>query len=159
MKKIRIALVILVLAYLLAEVTPMLFERVFAPKTITVKGIAKDEGIVYPDVPPFEIRGVYVEKMPPVTVADLIRNEARKAGFEDDQRLVDLAWCESSHNPEATNRNSDKNKTLDRGLFMWNDYWHPEISDECAFDAQCATKATIEYLQRTDNWDAWYCNK
>ena len=31
----------------------------------------------------------------------------------------------------------------DRGLWMISEYWHPEVSDECAFDWFCSTREAI----------------
>lgn len=59
----------------------------------------------------------------------------------DEELALRVAKCESNFNPKATNKRGNyPSYSVDRGLYMWNDYWHPEISDECAFSAECATR-------------------
>lgn len=52
---------------------------------------------------------------------------------------VRIVLGESGGCPGATNRNKDKRKTLDRGLWQFNDYWHREVSDADAFDPYRST--------------------
>lgn len=52
---------------------------------------------------------------------------------------VRIVLGESGGCPGATNRNSDKRRTLDRGLWQFNDYWHREVSDADAFDPYRST--------------------
>jgi hypothetical protein len=47
---------------------------------------------------------------------------------------------ESSLDPNCRSRNKDKRKTLDRGLWQINDYWHSEIPDKCCYDPECSTR-------------------
>lgn len=47
--------------------------------------------------------------------------------------FTNLIESESQWNPDAYNE-----KTGDRGLLQISERWHPEVSDECAFDADCA---------------------
>lgn len=70
------------------------------------------------------------------SVEDQIRDIARSEGVDPDL-AVRVARCESGFNPQAVNVNESGSK--DRGVFQWNDKWHPEISDKCAFDVECAT--------------------
>lgn len=74
----------------------------------------------------------------------IIRKAAQKEGLSKQQEniAVAVARCESELNPKATNKIGNHPSTsTDRGLYQWNDYWHKEISDECAFNPECATKA------------------
>ncbi len=48
------------------------------------------------------------------TVEDRIRQVAQEAGFEDEQLLVDIAFCESTMNPQATS-----NSSTATGLFQY----------------------------------------
>ena len=59
--------------------------------------------------------------------------------------LVRLAMAESSLNPLAIQKNGDW--SVDRGLWQWNSYFHPEISDQCSFDVQCSTKAVVQAIK------------
>lgn len=47
-------------------------------------------------------------------------------------------------------------KSLDRGLWMWNDHWNARITNECAFDYKCSTEAAIAKIKRDGNMNAWY---
>lgn len=51
---------------------------------------------------------------------------------------VSVAVCESGLNPMATLYNPPS-KSTDRGLFQWNNIYHPEITDAMAFDPIQAT--------------------
>ena len=56
----------------------------------------------------------------------------------DSDLAVRVCSCESSYNPDAKNWNEGYG--FDRGLYQWNEYYHPEISDKCAYDPECATR-------------------
>lgn len=47
-------------------------------------------------------------------------------------------------------------KSLDRGLWMWNDKWNAHISNECSFDFKCSTIEAIKKIKRDGNYNAWY---
>ncbi len=72
----------------------------------------------------------------------------------DVELAVRVAKCESGLDPSAVNKNS--NGSQDRGLFQWNDRWHPEISNDSAFNAEAST---IAFCKAVNNgnlswWDA-----
>ena len=70
-------------------------------------------------------------------VKELIQRVAEVEEVDTDLAL-NVAFCESSYNSLAVGNNY--NNTIDRGLYQWNDYYHPEITDEMAFDPYIATK-------------------
>jgi len=72
------------------------------------------------------------------TVEQAIRRIAVDEGVDPDL-AVRVATCESGLNPDATNTNFDK--SMDRGLYQWNDHWHPEITDDIAFDIEKSVRA------------------
>jgi len=86
------------------------------------------------------------EQKKPLSVEAQIREIAKKENFKWPDYLVRLAKAESSLNPNAINKN--KNGTIDRGLFQWNDKLAPMggISDECAFNVECSTIKTMEAI-------------
>lgn len=47
-------------------------------------------------------------------------------------------------------------KSLDRGLWMWNDKWNGHVTNECAFDFKCSTIAAIKKIKHDGNYNAWY---
>ncbi len=67
-----------------------------------------------------------------------IRELAQAEGVDPDL-VVKVARCESALDNKAMRMN--KSGSIDRGLFQWNDYWHPEISNKCAFSIECSTKS------------------
>ena len=67
----------------------------------------------------------------------IIRKVADKEGVDPDL-AVRVAKCESNLNEKAININADGSQ--DRGLFQINDKYHPEVSDEEAFNPIFATE-------------------
>lgn len=59
---------------------------------------------------------------------------------------IRVAECESGLNPKIRSRNRDG--SLDRGLYQWNDHWHPEIEDSCAFNPECATREFCKAVKK-----------
>ena len=56
----------------------------------------------------------------------------------DPDLALRVAKCESSFNPKAVNVNTDGSR--DRGVFQINEKYHPEMTDELAFNVECATR-------------------
>jgi hypothetical protein len=63
--------------------------------------------------------------------------------------------AESGGNPSARNVNSDSHHSVDRGLWQVNNYWHPEVSDSCAFSSGCNAKAALKISSGGSNWSPW----
>ncbi len=87
-----------------------------------------------------------------------IRILARKYNFKYEDYLVNLACCEGLLLKGTIN---DKGNTpwysIDRGLYGINDYWHKEVSDECAFDLECSTIWTMERINTGFQYE-WMCD-
>ena len=60
----------------------------------------------------------------------------------------DIASSESQFNPTATNVKGNYPPSTDRGLYMWNDHYHPEISDEDAYNPEKATRLFIKAINQ-----------
>lgn len=75
----------------------------------------------------------------PESIKDLINRVSAQEGI-DYALCVAVATCESSLDPKCTNYNKDKVKSVDRGLFQFNSYWHPDISESDAYDPETATR-------------------
>jgi hypothetical protein len=72
------------------------------------------------------------------SIEQTIRKIAKEEGVDPDL-AVRVAKCENAKlDPKAINVNKDGSK--DRGLFQINDKWHPEVSDEQAFDPIFSTR-------------------
>jgi len=75
---------------------------------------------------------------PPVEeIKRYIVETARKYGVSEKLALA-VAQAESGFNPFAININSLD--SIDRGLYQWNDKYHPEVTDEMAFNYKIATE-------------------
>lgn len=65
---------------------------------------------------------------------------------------VAVALAESSCNPSATGQNSG---SVDRGLWQINSYYHSEVSDACAYQAQCNADAAWNISNHGSSWSPW----
>ena len=70
-------------------------------------------------------------------------------------KVIKVAENESKLDPNCRNRNKDRRKTLDRGLFQLNDYWYRHIPDDCAYNPECATKVFCNAVKNKRATD-WY---
>lgn len=84
-----------------------------------------------------------------------IREVAKTMGVDPDL-AVRVAWCESGLDNKVMRIN--KTGSIDRGLFQWNDYWHPEISNFCAFNIECSTRAFCKAVKE-DHLSWWNASK
>ncbi len=66
---------------------------------------------------------------------------------------VAVAMAESSCNPNAVYTNS--NGCRDRGLWQIDDCAHPDVSNACAFQAQCNADGAWRISNHGSNWTAW----
>jgi hypothetical protein len=80
-----------------------------------------------------------------------------EAGFIGDALVtaIAIALAESGGRTDAVNVTGNTPPSRDRGLFQINDYWHPEIDDDCAFDALCNASAAYDISEGGDNWQPW----
>jgi len=92
-----------------------------------------------------------ISKQKDLTVEGIIRHVCEKNGVDANLGLR-IAQCESGLKPNAVNVNTTGSK--DRGVFQWNDYWHPEITDEMAFDVETATELFCKAIK--DEHLSWW---
>ena len=78
------------------------------------------------------------------TIEQTIRDIAKEEGV-DPELAVKVAKCESGLNPNA--RNINKSGSIDRGLYQWNNFYHPEITDAMAYDPYLATQAFCKAIR------------
>ena len=93
---------------------------------------------------------------------ETIRRVAGEMGFEEAENLVKIAKCESNLKPECEIINhpactNPTNNSFDRGAFQWSRKYHPEISDECAYNVACSTKKVIDHITSGGSWNTWVC--
>lgn len=89
-----------------------------------------------------------------------IHSIAKEMGKEDwTEYLVKLAYCESRLDPNAYNdKGNNPADSYDRGIFQYNSYWQSHISDECAYDVECATRNTIKMIE-AGKQNRWVCDE
>jgi len=95
------------------------------------------------------------EKKEVAPVEQIIRDEAKKEGVDPDL-AVRVAKCESGLDPMAVHVN--KNGSKDRGVFQWNDKYHPEVNDHYAFDPKLATREFCKAF-KNGNLSWWNATK
>jgi hypothetical protein len=80
---------------------------------------------------------------------------AKDTGFSGQGLInaVAVALAESSGFTHALLVN--ENCTRDRGLWQINDYWHPEVSEQQAFDPVRNAKAAFDISSQGTEWDQW----
>lgn len=81
----------------------------------------------------------------------MIRWKAARAGVSPDLAVA-VARAESGLKANAINVNNGGSK--DRGLYQWNDKYHPEITDEMAFDPEVATDLFLKAVK--DGHLSWW---
>lgn len=69
------------------------------------------------------------------------------------EMLCDICQCESGFVPTAKLVNSPK--SVDRGLFQINNYWHPQVTDEMAYNPEWSTRWACTIIKANKNlWTA-----
>lgn len=91
-------------------------------------------------------------------IEQVIRQEAKKIGYNDVELALKIVKCESNFRPYAINYKNNKPVSVDRGLFMFNSYFQSRISDECAFDVYCSTREALKML-KAGKAHLWVCSR
>ena len=68
---------------------------------------------------------------------------------------VAVARAESSFRTTVTNT-AGNTHGVDRGLWQINSYFHPEVSDACAFSASCNARAMARISNYGRSWSQWW---
>jgi hypothetical protein len=89
------------------------------------------------------------------TGADLCAQVGNNAGFPRSSLVtaVAIALAESNCNPLAKSP-PNTNGTIDRGLWQINTV-HQDVTDACAYDAQCNANAAFRISSGGTNWKPW----
>lgn len=89
-----------------------------------------------------------------IEVANKIIAIAKEEGAKDIPYLLALADCESSLGANMRNAvgNTSAPGSVDRGFWMFNSRWHPDVSTKCADDITCSTKTAIKKLKGGTHW-------
>ena len=62
--------------------------------------------------------------------------------------------CESGLDPDRVHVN--RTGSIDRGIAQWNSYWHPQVTDEQAFNPATAIDLMAEQWAAGNRW-IWVC--
>ena len=89
------------------------------------------------------------------TIEQTIRTIAQSESVDPDL-AVRVAKCESSLNTQAINTNADGSR--DRGIFQINNKWHPEVTDEQAFNPVFSTQFFCKAF-KAGNLSWWSASK
>jgi hypothetical protein len=116
-------------AFMAGFMGPQLLEAILKKKSEAEKivpGITPEATTeIKPNAPEFD------------DIEAMIRWKAAQAGVSPDLAVA-VAKCESGLRADAVNVNTTGSK--DRGLYQWNDKYHPDITDEMAFNPEKATE-------------------
>jgi Lysozyme like domain len=81
---------------------------------------------------------------------------AQAAGFSGANLVTAVAVSlaeDTSRSLRAVGVNTDGTK--DRGPWQFNSKWHPEVSDSCAFDLNCAAREAFRVSNQGRSWTPW----
>lgn len=77
--------------------------------------------------------------------------------------FVAVCWAESRFDDQATLDNTQLDppgKGIDRGLMQINSFWHPDVSDTCAYDPDCNIAAAVQIRKDWGgSFEAWTAYK
>ena len=82
---------------------------------------------------------------------------AKNAGFSGRPLsiILAIAQAESGLDTHSINVNNDVYRSVDRGIVQINNHWHPEVSDQCAFDPGCAFVQAYRISAGGTNFNQW----
>ena len=84
---------------------------------------------------------------------DIVKRITDEEGV-DFLKVFRLIECESRWNVYF--KEKMKGGSYDRGLYAFNSYHYKQVSDECAFNVECATREFIKYYKQGKLND-WLC--
>lgn len=99
---------------------------------------------------------VKAEVVEPETLEQMVERIAKEENFEWVDYFKRLIKCESNWNQYALNNNG-KQLGVDRGLLQINSKFHPEVSNEQAFNAEYAIRWSMKRIQAGYQKE-WTCN-
>lgn len=91
----------------------------------------------------------------PVQIGQLWCQNGGRKNVDVVATAIGVAMAESGGDTQAKNTSGNSPASTDRGLFQINDYWHKEVSDACAFNAECNTKSAVRISGNGRSWSQW----
>ncbi len=98
---------------------------------------------------------VYASEIAPVAITETLEAQVTRiaeAHKTASTTLLSLVMNESNGSTTVVG------KTGDRGITQISPKWHPEVSDECAFDSECALNWTAQLLADGKEYEYVVCN-
>lgn len=93
------------------------------------------------------------------SIKDIITSVCNANGVEPELAIA-VASCEGGlTNPNITRVNTDKYKSVDRGIFQFNSHWLSYISDATAFDVALATKEFCDLVKQGVLVQLWHLSQ
>jgi hypothetical protein len=92
----------------------------------------------------------------PETIDQMIDRIAKEENFQWVSFFKKLVYCESRYDQYAINNNGAYG--VDRGLLQINTKYHPEVSNEQAFDLDFSIRWSMRRIQNGFQSE-WMCNK
>lgn len=87
-----------------------------------------------------------------------VRDESLRQGYNNPELAIRIIECESKFNPNARNaKNNNPSWSVDRGIVQYNSHWYSWVTDECAYNAECAIKTFISQLKK-GKAHQWVCH-
>ncbi|MDQ3404697.1 MAG: FG-GAP-like repeat-containing protein [Actinomycetota bacterium] len=86
---------------------------------------------------------------------DLCVSVGRTAGFTGENFVVAVAVAMAESRCDPAARGVNPGHSIDRGLWQINDFYHPDVSDACAYDALCNASAAYRISDSGTDWTQW----
>lgn len=103
----------------------------------------------------FVVEGTQAVEYVTPTLRDEVRQMLKNGGIVHVEAAMKIAEYESWFKED--NFHVNKDGSIDRGLWMINNKYHPEVSDECAYDGICSTIQAIRIMKERGfmEWVCW----
>ena len=93
-----------------------------------------------------------------LAVARLAKSAGLSCSYERIAIAVAVAKAESGFDPDITNTVGNAHG-IDRGLWQINSYWHPNVTEACAFSPSCNARAMAGISNYGRKWSPWWTYK
>ena len=120
-------------------------------------------------VPVLEAKEIPKEVLPTPTPIlsekELILKEIKDVFGEHSEEAMRILTDPECHenlylDPKAVNDNQVWGGVgVDKGLYQINSFYHPEVSDECAFNYKCNIAYAYKLFKARGDFSAWTCGK
>lgn len=100
---------------------------------------------------------VYTESSPGTLTIVQAYQQCRAVGFDNTPAIIAVAIMvrESGLYSHAFNNVGNTPPSNDRGIAQWNDFYHPDISDACAYNTQCAITEMFKKSSGGSDFSPW----